>query len=349
MSEMDNRVTLTVNNMEYGGWKSVEITADLERQFRTFKLDITWQWPGQTVDQRIQPGDPCEVKIGQDLVLTGYVFKAPIRYDGRQISLTIEGSSRTQDLVDCAARNLPSQWQQQPLLNIVQDLAREYGLSVVNEISETARLAKHTIVPGETAFQSIDRLLSLLRVFSTDNELGQLVLAKPGSGGRASDVLELGKNILSANAPMDYSQVFSEYRVIGQQKGSDKQSGAAVSEVESTAADLTFKRRRTTVINEGTQLTFELAQQRALWESATRMGRAQTTTYQVQGWRQANGDLWRHNTLVRVKDPVLGFDGDMLIAKVTYSLSAQGSITTLQVAPPHTFDADPTPPKKPQT
>lgn len=43
MNEMDNHVTLTVNNMEYGGWKSVEITADLERQFRTFKLDITWQ------------------------------------------------------------------------------------------------------------------------------------------------------------------------------------------------------------------------------------------------------------------------------------------------------------------
>ena len=59
MSEMDNRVTLTVNDMEYGGWKSVEITADLERQFRTFKLDITWQWPGQTVDQRINPATPA--------------------------------------------------------------------------------------------------------------------------------------------------------------------------------------------------------------------------------------------------------------------------------------------------
>src|SRR5471030_167770 len=86
MNEMNNRVTLTVGGMEYGGWKSVEISADLERQFRTFKLNITWQWPGQTVDQRIKPGDACEVRIGKDLVLTGYVFKAPISYDGRQIS-----------------------------------------------------------------------------------------------------------------------------------------------------------------------------------------------------------------------------------------------------------------------
>ena len=132
MSEMDNRVTLTVNDMEYGGRESGEISADLERQFRTFKLDITWQWPGQTVDQRIKPGDPCEVKIGKDLVLTGYVFKAPISYDGRQISLSIEGSSRTQDLVDCAAANRPNQWQDQPLLSIVEALASEYSLKVVN-------------------------------------------------------------------------------------------------------------------------------------------------------------------------------------------------------------------------
>jgi prophage tail gpP-like protein len=54
------------------------------------------------------------VRIGKDLVLTGYVFKAPIRYDGRQISLSIEGSSKTQDLVDCAATK-PNQWQEQPL------------------------------------------------------------------------------------------------------------------------------------------------------------------------------------------------------------------------------------------
>lgn len=47
MSNFDNRVLLTVDGQDYGGWKSVEISADLERQFRTFKLDVTWQWPGR--------------------------------------------------------------------------------------------------------------------------------------------------------------------------------------------------------------------------------------------------------------------------------------------------------------
>ncbi|RON01796.1 baseplate protein [Pseudomonas brassicacearum] len=345
MTELANAVSLTVDGLDYGGWKSVEISADLERQFRTFRLNITWQWPGQTLAVPIKPGSRCQVRIGCDLVLTGHVYKAPISYDGKQISLSIAGSSLTQDLVDCAAINRPSQWQEQSVLSIVQALASPYGVGVVSEIPQTAKLNKHSIVPGETVFQSIDRLLTLYRVFSTDDAEGRVLLAKPGSGGRASDVLELGKNILSANAPMDFSQVFSEYRVIGQHKGSDTKSGSAVSEVSGVATDATAQRKRVTVISESAQLTPELAQQRADWESATRTGKALTTTYRVQGWRQANGDLWRHNTLVRVIDKVLGFDQDMLISKVTYSLSEQGSITTLQVAPPHTFDANPVLPK----
>ncbi|TVT82368.1 phage baseplate assembly protein [Pseudomonas sp. H3(2019)] len=345
MTDLANAVSLTVNGLDYGGWKSVEISADLERQFRAFTLNITWQWPGQTLAVPIKPGSRCQVRIGCDLVLTGHVYKAPISYDGKQISLSIEGSSLTRDLVDCAAINRPSQWQEQSVLSIVQALASPYGVGVVSEIAQTAKLNKHSIVPGETVFQSIDRLLTLYRVFSTDDAEGRVLLAKPGSGGRASDVLELGKNILSANAPMDFSQVFSEYRVIGQHKGSDSKSGSAVSEVSGVATDATAQRKRVTVISESAQLTTELAQQRADWESATRTGKALTTTYRVQGWRQSNGDLWRHNTLVRVIDKVLGFDQDMLISKVTYSLSEQGSMTTLQVAPPHTFDANPVPPK----
>lgn len=345
MNDIDNAVVLLVDGLSYEGWKAIEISADLERQFRTFRLGITWKWPGQTTAVPIKAGARCQVFIGCDLVLTGHVYRAPVSYDGKQISLTIEGSSLTQDLVDCAAVNQPSQWREQGLLKIVEALAKPYKVGVRCEIPETSKLQTHSIVPGETVFQSIDRLLTLYRVFSTDDAAGNLVLAKPGSAGRASDVLELGKNILSGNAPRDFSKVFSEYRVIGQHKGSDQKSGRAVSEVSGVSTQTKPDRKRVTVINESVQLTSELAQQRADWERATRSGKALATTYTVQGWRQSNGDLWRHNLTVRVKDSVLEIDQDMLISKVTYSLSEQGSITTLEVAPPHVFDATPAPAK----
>ena len=76
------------------------------------------------------------------------------------------------------------------------------------------------------------------------------------------------------------------------------------------------------------------------------MGKALTTTYTVQGWRQTNGALWKHNTLVRVIDPIIGFDRIMLIARVTYTLTEAGMITNMEVGPPDSFEPEPHDPHK---
>lgn len=341
-----NAVTLTVNGLDYGGWKSVEISAGLERQARDFNLSITWKWPGQNVAVPIKKGDRCEVRIGGDLVLTGWVFATPISYDDKQINLSVTGRSLTADLVDCAAVNKPGQWKNQGVLSIVQALAAPYSVTVLSEIAETAKLSDHTIEPGETVFESIDRLLTLFRVFSTDDAQGRVVLAQPGSQGRAVDRLELGGNILSGDAPLDFSGVFSEYRVIGQRSGTDEDFAKTVSEISASVTDDRTGRKRVLVIHESGQLTNELAQARANWERGHRMGKALTVTYKVRGWRQSNGALWRHNMLVRVVDPLIGFDRDMLISEITYSLSAEGTVATVVVGPPDGFEPEPFDPHK---
>ncbi|RMQ48620.1 Bacteriophage Mu P [Pseudomonas cichorii] len=344
--DKSNVVTLTVGNMDYGGWKSVSISAGIERQARSFNVSITWQWPGQSTSRPISQGERCEVRIGGELILSGWVFATPISYDGKQITLTISGRSLTADLIDCAALNKPVQWKKQSVLSIVKALAGPYGVGVVSEIAETGKISDHTLEPAETVFKSIDRLLTLFRIFSTDDEKGRLVLAMPGSQGRAVDRLEVGQNILSATAPLDFSGVFSEYRVIGQRSGNDQTFAKDASEVSALAVDGRIKRKRVLIIHESAPVTPELAQSRANWERVNRMGKAQVTTYKVQGWRQSNGDLWRHNMLVRVVDPVVGFDQDMLISEIAYTLNEQGTVTTLVVGPPETFDAEPNDPNR---
>lgn len=341
-----NAVTLSVDGLEYGGWKEVEISAGLERQARDFRLGITWRWPGQEVVRPIRQGAQCEVRIGNDLVLTGWVFATPINHDANQISLSVSGRSLAADLVDCAAVNKPGQWKNQGVLSIVRDLAAPYGLQVSSEISATSKLSDHTIEPGETAFESIDRLLTLFRVFSTDDARGQVVLASVGSQGRAFDAIEVGKNVLTGSAGLDFSGVFSEYQVLGQRSGNDKAFGEKAAEVSATVTDTRTTRRRTHIIHQTGQMTDELAQSRANWERGNRMGKALQTTYTVQGWRQSNGALWRHNTVVRVIDPLIGFDRDMVIAEVTYSLSDSGMTTTLVVGPPEGYEPEPADPLK---
>jgi prophage tail gpP-like protein len=341
-----NAVTLTVDGLDYGGWKSVEISAGIERQARDFRLGITWKWPGQKVSVPIKKGARCEVSIGRDLVLTGWVFATPISYDDNQSTVSVSGRSLTADLVDCAAVNKPGQWKKQGVLSIVKALTAPYSVAVRSEIPETSKLSDHTIEPGETVFESIDRLLTLFRVFSTDDAQGRVVLAMPGSEGRASDRLEVGKNILSGDAGLDFSDVFSEYRVIGQRSGTDEDFGKTVSEVSASVTDDRTGRTRVLLLHESGQLTTELAQARANWERGNRMGKAMSTTYKVQGWRQSNGALWRHNMVVRVVDPIIGFDRDMLIAEITYSLSDQGMVTTMVVGPPDGFEPEPFDPRK---
>ena len=51
--------------------------------------------------RRIRPGDLCQVFIGNDLVLTGFVDATPIRYDGNAVGVGVKGRSKTADLVDC--------------------------------------------------------------------------------------------------------------------------------------------------------------------------------------------------------------------------------------------------------
>lgn len=340
--EPDNTVTLSVGGHDYAGWKDVSISAGLERQARDFTLSITWRWPGGgEVDVRIRQGDAVEVRIGQDLLLTGYVFSTPIRYDAQSITLSISGRSKTADLVDCAAINSPGQWRGQSVQRIVEDLAGEYSIKVVNEAAVTLGLDDHTIEPGETAFESIDRLLTLSRLFSTDDGRGRLVIASPGTAGRAVDALELGKNILEGDTALDFSNVFSEYISRGQRSGTDDSFGVEASEVEGRLADDRVTRRRVKVIHQSGQMTTKLARDRVQWERANAISKAMTLHYVVQGWRQSSGELWRHNMIVRVVDPLVGLDRDMLISEITYELGEPGTLTRMTVAPPDGFLPEP--------
>ncbi|WP_282372773.1 phage baseplate assembly protein [Pseudomonas sp. PS02290] len=346
MSDPSTAVTLTVDGLDYSGWTSAEITTGLERQAASFNIGITWKWPGQNILRPVKQGARCEVRIGGDLIITGWVDATPINYDDEKITTSITGRSLTADLVDCGAINKPGQWKGQSVQKIVQAIAAEYGLTVKSEIATTGGLADHTIEPGETAFESIDRLLSLFRVFSTDNARGQVVLAEVGSGGRASESLELGRNILKGDAPLDFTRVFSDYRVIGQRSGTDKDFAKTTTEVNAAVSDPRMTRRRVKVIHESGQLSDKMAADRANWERGTALGKALETTYEVQGWRQANGALWRHNTIVRVIDPLIGYDRDMLIAEVTYRQDENGTTCRLRVGPPEGYLQEPDDPHK---
>lgn len=378
-----NTVRLVVNGQEYGGWKSVRIEGGIERQARSFDLSVTDRWPGQSdIPRRIQPGDPCQVFIGQDLVMTGFVDATPIRYDGKSVGVGVKGRSKTADLVDCcpiesgkstapasgvgtwkdvigpdgkqpnvvkAPPTSANQWRNLKMEVIAAALAAPYGVRVIAEVDTGKVIPEHHVQVGETVFESIDRMMRLRHVLSTDNEKGDLVLIDVGSSGTASTALELGKNIMAASTELDYKGVFSEYVVKGQRSGNDEQYGADVAEEEgeaedygpttltgetATATDARAKRRRLLVLKQSGQADEGTCQDRAEYERAHRAAKALETSYTVTGWRQDDGTLWRPNMMVPVRDALIGFDAQMVIAETAWILDDEGHRTEIKVGPP---------------
>jgi len=369
MTDTINLVRLVVNGKEYGGWKSVRIEAGIERQARSFELGVTSKWPGQTdIPRRIQPFDACQVFIGNDLVVTGHVDATPIKYDARTVTVGVNGRSKTADLVDCCPppggeaitvstggewkdvvglhghptenvvtppARTSNQWRNQRVEVIASALAAPYNVRVIAEVDTGQVIPDHQVQPGETVFESIDRMLRLRNLLSTDNAFGDLVLIDVGSAGKAVTALVLGKNVLASNASLDYRGVFSDYIVKGQRSGSDDEFGEIISESEATAiSDVRSKRRRVLVILQSGQADVGTCRDRAEYERAYRAAKALETSYTVVGWRQGDGSLWQPNQTIRVIDEIVGFDDDMLVAEVAYVLDENGMKTEIVVGPP---------------
>jgi len=388
-------VWLHVNGQAYGGWKGVRIEAGIERQSRSFNLAITDEWPVGAGDlvRKVVPGDLCEISIGDDLVATGYVDARPISYDGASVTVGVQGRSRTADLIDCcpitsgpisapAARWLgaagvtagrrpvsvpvqaSAQWRGQRVELIAAALAAPYGVNVYVDpgVSTGAPIAEHQVQVGETVFESIDRLMRLRQLLSTDTPRGDLVFIEPGSAGRAQTAIELGVNVLAGTAPLDFSGVYSEYVCKGQRAGDDDAFGEDVAEEEGEASDdgeqwqtgseaqvrdAMATRRRLLVVKQSGQANEGSCQDRADYERSSRRGKALQATYTLAGWRQASGALWVPNLIVPVRDRVIGFDTDMLIAEVVYELDEGGATTQLRVGPIDGFRQKvPKPPKR---
>lgn len=332
---MSDLVTLTVNDQEHGGWKSVRIEAGVERQARSFEVSLTDRWPGQSGPvRRVRPGDAVEVRIGSDLVVTGYVDATPVDYDGSGYTLQIRGRSKTADLVDCSADNPGGQWRGRKAEDIAAELAARHGVDVVNETDTGAVIPDHQIQQGETAFESLDRLGRARQILITDDEHGRAVIASPGSGGSAATRLELGVNIRSGSAGFDFSEVYSHYQVKGQRSGSDEAFGTDVAAGAGTATDTSLKRRRVLIVRQSGQADSTTCAARAGYEQQVRSAKANEIRYTVAGWRQTpGGPLWKPNQSVLVVDPIMEVNGELLVSEVIFSLDEQGQRTELVVVP----------------
>jgi prophage tail gpP-like protein len=218
--------SLLVSGEHYAGWKTLRVTRGLERATGDFELTVSERWSLEEDIWQITPGESCEIQLGGETVLTGWVDKYGPSYDANSHSISLSGRSKTCDLVDCSITVDGGQFKGMTVGQIARILAQPFGVEVVVN-TQTPPEPEVQVQQGETCFALIERLSRVHELLVTDDALGRLVLTRAGSG-RATTNLIHGENILSASADLDNSKRFSDYIVKAQRPGNRTKDGGPI-------------------------------------------------------------------------------------------------------------------------
>lgn len=339
---MANDVSLNVNGKAYSGWERIRITRGIETISGSFDLSVSDRWNGRTQPWPIVEEDRCTVKIGNTIVITGYVDRRSLSYSAEAHTLSVSGRDKTGELVDCSA--VLDKWEYIGLdvVGMIAKIAGQFGIAVSLQPGVTFRKPPLlTIDPGESAFDVIDRICRLAGLLPVSNGKGGLILTRAGTSIAPTQLIE-GQNIKAGSADYDASGRYGTYKAIAQMKGSDESYGNSAAFILATAQDAGVRRtERVLIIRPEGGMTTTYAQQRAQWEATVRAARGASISITVQGWTQPDGTLWPINALVPVNAPMLGIKGTLLISQAVYSLDESGTLTELTLRRPDAFKPEP--------
>ena len=333
-----NDVSLYIDNVIYGGWTSLSIKRSLEAAAGSFSLTLTERWEDNTnfTVWPIYDGDNAVVKIGNDIVITGYVDDVSISLSSTGHSITVSGRDLTEDIVDCSAMNRPGQWLNRTLEQIASDLCGPFGVSVSSDVNTGGPIAEVIIQPGETVYQTLERIAKGRQLLITSTADGKLVFTRSSSNVLPITLLE-GENILSCEGSFSSKDRFSSYTVEGQP---DSICGYVA--CKASASDAAVPRYRPLLVIAEEKANQAYCQNRAVWESLVRAAKAASVSITVQGWRAPSGDLWAVNNLINMTAPSIRIDCALLITEVEFKKDSSGTTTALVLKRQDAFLPDPT-------
>lgn len=337
-----NDCTLMIDGRQYGGWTRIEVQRGIEQIAGGFELQLTQRFPWVDAPMQLREGLSCQVLMGDDVVITGYVDSYSTDDTDTSSGVRLSGRDKTGDLVDCSAIYKTGQWRGAKLEQIVTDIAFPFKINVVvapgTDTGEPFK--RYALEEGEKAFDAIDRACRLRAVLVTSTPDGNLLITSASTVSSGVALIE-GVNLRKFNSMHNWKERHSEVLFKGQVPGDDQESGAAAAHLKAAAKDAEINRYRPLVVVAESGTSTKSMADRAAWEVKVRMGRGKRGGCTVVGWRTGlngqEGPLWQPNTLVQVTSSRMNIDRELLIVSCAYQLTEQGRMCELTFARPEAF------------
>jgi len=345
-------VSVFANGQAYSNWASVSISRGLNSLAGSFNLSFVDKWKQLNQPWPLKPGVLCNVKIGLEPVLTGYIDSLSPSISSNERGFEISGRDRTADLVDCSAVYPTGSFKNQRIEAIAAILCQPFGIQVVSNLTTSTPFKSWNVKQGETVFENLSRAAAQQGALLNTNELGQLYItnrADLSSVSKSTTDLVQGKNLLEVSAVFDDTERFNEYTVKGQTAGDDAFNGVVASQPFGKAVDSNIERYRPLIVFADGSVDTANAQKRANWEATVRSAKALKVNAKVSGWTKDDGTLWKYNEMVFLVAPYVGLNALMLITDVTYNKSvSDGTSTSLSLTRIDAFNPQPVVPKGPE-
>lgn len=331
-----DKVELAIGGRLFGGWTAISIEVDIDAGASSFELGVTKRDPIREEDFPIEAGSACEVGIGGERVITGWIDRLGSTLDSETHSITVSGRSRAGDLVDCAAVAKPGSWRGRTLEQIAAELAKPFGIKVTARVSTAPAFKLFALQPGETVWEAIARMCQHRGLLAVSTSAGDIEIVTAKGIGPAVRIVQ-GEHPFSIEGSHDVTERFSRYILKGQSAADDEVNGKEAAALKAEATDPAVKRYRPLIIVAEEQATAASLKKRAAWEATVRAAKAQEAKITVPGWRRADGKLWLPMHLVDLDAPAAWISAELMAAGVAFKVDEQGRRAELRLARPEAY------------
>lgn len=279
--------------------------------------------------------EKAQVYVGGQLVLTGQLYTPTNEANDKAYTQRLMGASYTKDVVDSSVQP-PYEFRGLTIDKLLKQLVEPLGIDLVvdTDIDVGGPFQRVTAQPSDKIFDFAARLAKQRSLLISSTPRGELLLTAAKvteTVGTIGDELPPGREL---KATFDGAKRFHAYTVMSKRRGSKTK--------RATATDLVVPRSRLTTIQADEAEAGDI-QKIADWERSKRLADALTIPFPVSDWYAPNGSLWRENTIVTVKSPIIyaEFGFDFMIKSVEYLYDKSGRAGILNIVPPEVYTGEP--------
>ncbi|GAA4491244.1 phage baseplate assembly protein [Gluconacetobacter tumulicola] len=349
-------VSIIVGPYQISGWESVKIMVGVEIMPWTAEFTATEQSPQSGLETPINEGDACQIKIGKDTIITGWVITVSREVDADNHILSVSVASKSIDLVECAAEFFTFSMNSTNALAIAKKVCAPFSIEVLPAQSYVERtpIQQFAVIITESPYEIIEKICRTAGCLFYDRPDGNITLSGVVDDFAASGFVQ-GQNVESFRVTRTMHDRFSSVRALlsttailynppPDEVEEIIQEMDAITGKGCIAFDPLVTRHRPLLINvEIGDPNYEITQRRVQWEVNRRAARGLSIQLTCDSWRDAAGALWQPNTRAIVDLPAgkPRYNLDYVISEICFRRDESGTHADVTLMPAAGLSVEP--------